>query len=74
MLNLVPIVILLVLESKGLSRPLSMLQHLKSRSMAVFKNNFECPCNVHAAEQHSLLHPLQNISQSHTKDLTLLDI
>ena len=56
------------------SCPLSMLQQLKSGSMAVFKNNFECPCNVHAAEQHSLLHPLQNISQSHTKDLTHLEI
>ena len=53
---------------------LSMLQHLKYGSMAVFKNNFQCLCNVHAAEQHSLLHPLQNISQSHTKDLTHLNI
>ena len=52
------------------SCPLSMLQQLKSGSMVYF----ECPCNVHAAEQHSLLHPLQNISQLHTKDLTHLDI
>ena len=32
-----------------------MLQHLKCESMALLRNNFECPRNVHRAGQHSLL-------------------
>ena len=32
-----------------------MLQHLKCESMALLRNTFECPRNVHRAGQHSLL-------------------
>ena len=37
-------------------------------------NNFECSRNVQGAGQHSLLHPLQDITRSRTKDLIHLDI
>ena len=42
-----------------------MLQHCKSGSMALCSNNFEWSCSVQRAGWHSLLHPLQNITQSH---------